>query len=218
MKLKKTGFFLGFFFMAIFFAKGQRILTEAKLTYTLTPMPEKGQESLAAAFENATRIVWLRGSMVRTDFFSRNRQQSVIYNTTTGVATMLRESGEEKYRWNLDSAQWKQYNRKWKATSIRETGETALLNGYNCIKVITNYAGGDSAAIFYTRQIFPLANGYEPMFEGLRGLPVQYEWVINGLKIRYNLESVETGPVGALRFNIPETGYKLIEAPKEGPQ
>jgi hypothetical protein len=218
MKLKKTGILLCFSFMATFFAHGQRILTEAKLEYSLTPIPEKGQESLAAAFKNATRIVWLRGNMVRTDFFSPNLQQSIIYNSTTGAATLLRASGEEKYQWNLDSAQWKQYNEKWKATGFRETGETASIGGYECNGVMARFVSGDSSFIFYTRQIFPLAIGYEPMIDGLRGIPVQYEWVIAGLKIRYKLVSVQTGPVGAPRFEIPKSGYKIIEAPVERPQ
>lgn len=156
--------------------------------------------------------------MVRTDFFSHNLQQSIIYNTNTGVATMLRSSGEEKYQWNLDSAQWKQHNQKWKATGFRETGETASLGGYECFRVMAGFLGTDSASVFYTRQIFPLAIGYDPMFDGLRGIPVQYEWVMAGLRIRYNLVSVQTGPVGASRFEIPKTGYKIIEAPVERPQ
>jgi len=218
MKLKITGYILCFFFMAIFFAQSQRILTEAKLTYNVIPLPENGQETLAAAFKNATYTVWLRGNMARIDFFSQTRQQSVIYNTTTGHATLLRESGDEKYQWNLDSAQWKVFNKKWTPTSFRETGETAMLENYNCTRVIAHYSGGDSASIFYTTQISPLASGYDPMFEGLRGIPVQYEWVIGGLKMRYRLESVQTGPVGALRFDLPKTGYKIIEAPAERPQ
>jgi hypothetical protein len=218
MKLKKTGLLLCFGFMAAFFAHSQRILTEAKLEYNLTPLPEKGQESLAAAFKNATRIVWLRGNMVRTDFISQNLQQSIIYNATTGAATMLRQSGEEKYQWNLDPAQWKQYNQKWRATGFREMGDTASIAGFDCVSVMARFTGGDSAAVFCTRQIYPLANGYEPMFEGLRGIPVQYEWVVEGLTIRYQLVSVQTGPVGASRFEVPKTGYKIIEAPVERPQ
>jgi len=218
MKMKITGTFLCFFFMATFFAHSQRLLTEAKLTYDLIPLPQNGQEALAAAFKNATHTVWLRGNMARLDFVSQTRLQSVIYNTTTGLATLLRESGEEKYQWNLDSAQWKLFNKKWTATGFRETGETAFLENYNCTRVIASYPDGDSASIFYTRQIFPLAIGYDPMFEGLRGIPVQYEWVIGGLKMRYRLVSVQTGPVGASRFDMPKTGYKIIEAPVERPQ
>jgi hypothetical protein len=97
-------------------------------------------------------------------------------------------------------------------------GDTATIAGFDCVSAMARFMGGDSAAIFYTRQIFPLANGYEPMFEGLRGIPVQYEWVVEGLKIRYKLVSVQTGPVGASRFEVPKTGYKIIEAPVERPQ
>ncbi len=214
MKLKMTGLILCFCFMAVFFARGQRILTEARLTYKLIPLPEKGQEAEAAAFANATYTVWLRANLVRTDFFSTVRQQSVIYNTATGQATLLRESGEEKYRWDLDSIQWRKYNKNRIPTGFRETGETALIENYECIRVVANYAGGNSVSIFYTRQIYPLANGYDLMFEGLKGIPVQYEWVIGGLKIRYELGSVQTGPVGASRFEVPKTGYKIIEAPE----
>jgi hypothetical protein len=218
MKQKKTGLFLCFCFIATFLARGQRMLTEAKLTYNLTPIPEKGQEDLASAFNNATRIVWLRGTLIRTDFYSPNSQQSVIYNAATGIATLLRVSGEEKYQWNLDSAQWKQYNQKWTATTLQETGETASIGGYDCQKVIATYGGGDSSSIFYTRQFFPIANGYEPMFEGLKGVPVQYEWIVGGLKLRYTLIAVQIGPVGSSRFEIPKNGYKIIEALQERPQ
>lgn len=218
MKLKKTGLFLGFSFMAVFFANGQRLLSEARLLYTLTPMPDKGQEELAAAFNDATQTIWLRGNLVRIDFFSTNRRQSVIYNAATGKATMLRESGETKYQWNLDSAQWKGLNKKWTASGYRETGETATISGYACMKVMGLYPTGDSSAIFFTRQILPLARGFDPLFEGLNGIPVQYDLAFDGLKIRYTLTSVQTAPVAASRFDIPKEGYKIIEAPAERPQ
>jgi hypothetical protein len=217
MKLNQTGLFLCVCFMAVFSATGQRLLTEARLQYNLTALPEKGQEELASAFKDATQTIWLRGNMVRIDFYSTGRQQSVIYNAANGSATLLRESGAEKYQWNLDSARWKQFNRQWTAIGFSETGENATLAGYNCQKVTGLYASGDSASIFYTSQIMPLARGYDPLFEGLKGTPVQYELVIGGLKVRYTLVSVQTLPVGASRFDVPKTGYKIIEAPEKEP-
>lgn len=217
MKLKKTGMILGFCFMAVFYGHSQKLLSEARLLYNITPLPEKGQEALANGFTGATQTIWLRGNWVRIDFVSTQRSQSVIYNAATGKATLLREAGTTGYQWNLDSAGWKSLNKKWTATGFSETGETATIGGYFCQKVFGLYPNGDSSAIYYTRQLLPLARGFDPLFEGLGGLPVQYDLLVDGLKIRYLLVQVQTAPVAASRFDIPKQGYKIIEAPLQEP-
>jgi hypothetical protein len=196
----------------------QRILSEAKLAYTITAIAEKGNESLVNAFNNASQTVWLRGNMARVDFFSETRAQSTIFNQIKGTATILRTSGNERYQWNLDSMEWQKTNKRWTGANYRETGETADIAGFLCEKVIASLPNDSTITIFYTKQLIPLAKGYDLLFEPLDGIVLQYEINMDGLKIIFKAKGIETTPVGAARFDIPKTGYKIIQAPKLRPE
>lgn len=203
--------------MAHFSCFAQRILSEARIHYSVTVIPDKGKENFSAGFQNAGKTVWLRANMARVDFVSPIRQQTIIYSSSSGKAIMLRESGTEKYQWNLDSLQWRQINRKWTLDSLIETGDETEISGQSCKKVLGILPEKDTVTIFYAPNLMPLARGYEPMFEKLKGLVVQYEWKTEGLRIIYTLETLQTAPVGASRFDIPKTGYKIMEASGKKP-
>lgn len=219
MKQRKALLFFSFCAMGLFplFSAGQKIITEARLLYSVTVHPEKGKETLAEAFVNATQTVWLRGTLARVDFVAPIRQQSTFYNAATGTATILRASGEDKYRWNFDATGWKANNLRWDSAQYTTTGETVEISGFLTKKIIATLKDGSLVTIYYTPQMVPLSRGYDLLFAPLEGVPVQYEMMVDGLKVIYTLQSVQTGPIGSSRFEIPTGEYKIMEAQKIEP-
>lgn len=214
MGRKKYMFLFSFILCSSSTLKAQRLLTEARLFYSVLAEAETGNKNISDAFANSSQTIWLRGNMARVDFSSPLRQQSTIYNAITGGAVMLRESGTDKYRWDLDSSQWISINQKWDGASYKETGETREIAGYLGKKVIATLKDSSSVSIYITPQLVTLAKGYDLLFSPLDGLPIQYDLRIDGIKITFILQSVQTGPIGASRFDIPEGGYKIMEPPK----
>jgi hypothetical protein len=190
---------------------GQRILSEGTLQYTVTAFPQSGQEKLAEAFAGTTQTVWLKGNLARVDFNSPLRKQTVIYYGGTGEGSILRESGTEKYQWNLDAIQWATLHAKWKQTAWNIGSETKEVGGYICYHATGISAEGDSISVYFTKQVVTIVKGYEPMFVNIDGLPVQYETVANGLMVKFSLTGLQTLAVAATRFEIPQTGYKILD-------
>jgi hypothetical protein len=216
MQQRKTILIFSFCTMVMqpFTSIGQRIVSEARLLYTVTAYPEKGMEKLAEAFTNTTQTVWLRGNLARIDFSAPLREQTTFYNAATGSATILRTSGEDKYQWNFDAEGWKENNKKWADAHYKETGETLEISGFLSKKIIATLKDSNVVTIYYTPQLVPLSRGYDVLFAPLEGVAVQYEMLVDGLKVVYTLQSLQTGPVGASRFDIPTGGYKTMAAQK----
>jgi GLPGLI family protein len=194
--------------------QGQRILSEGTLQYLVTALPQPGQENLAKAFEGTTQTVWFRGNLARIDFASTLRKQTTFFNGTTGEGSILRESGTDKYQWNLTTEQWKSLHKKWHQIKWEYGAEMKEMGGYLCQIATGSLVTDEPIKVYLTKQILPLVQGYEPMFAGLDGLPIQYEMVSQGLLVKFSLISLQTIPVGAARFEIPESGYKLLEIQK----
>lgn len=197
-----------------FSLQGQRILSEGTLQYSVTALPLSGQEIIAKAFEGAKQTVWFRGNLARVDFISTLRTQSIFFNGATGEGSFLRESGTDKYQWNLNSKQWQSVHENWQHIKWELSNEIIEVGGYLCQTAKGFSASGEPLTVNFSKQIIPLVQGYEPMFTGLDGLPIQYEIVSQGLLVRFSLISLQTVPVGAARFEIPESGYKLLDIQK----
>lgn len=194
--------------------QGQRIISEGTLQYSVTALPQPGQEKLAQALEGTTQTVWFRGNLARIEFNSALRKQTTFFNGATGEGSILRESGADKYQWNLTAEQWKHVHKKWQQIKWEMSGETKELGGYLCQVAKSYVVDSEPITVYYSRQILPLVQGYEPMFAGLDGLPIAYEMVAQGLLVRFSLTSIQTLPVGAARFEIPESGYKILDFQK----
>jgi GLPGLI family protein len=204
--------------MVFYLANAQRVLSEARLEYTIAVTDHgKDASKISDAFKNAIQVVWLRANMARTDFTSPQRLQSTIFNSTTGEATILREAGEEKFMWLLDSTQWKKVNNRYAQSSFSGTEETREISGYLCKKGAITLSDSTIVTVFYTPQLQPLARGNEPMFELLPGFPVMYEWNIGSSMVTYTLSTIQNIPVGAARFESPKEGYKIVKAPIKEP-
>jgi hypothetical protein len=194
--------------------KGQRILSEGTLLYTITVFPQPGQENLAEAFGGALQTVWLRGNLARIDFNSQLRKQTTIYNGGTGEGSILRESGTEKYQWNLNAIQWATLHSKWKQIDWNIGSETKEVGGYICYHATGVSAEGDTIGVYFTKQILPVVKGYDPMFINIDGLPVEYETITNGFTVKFSLTGLQTSAVAATRFDIPQIGYKILDPEK----
>ncbi len=204
--------------MVFYWAQAQRIVSEARIEYKINvTTTSKEEKDISAAFRDAGQVVWFRANMARTDFTSPQRIQSTIFNATTGEAIILREAGEDKYMWVLDSLQWRKANRQYAFLSFAEMDETREISGYLCKKGLITLADSTLVTVFFTTQLQPLAKGYDPMFEKIPGFPVMYEWNMGNSKISYTLSTIQNIPVGMSRFESPRGEYKIIKAPISGP-
>jgi hypothetical protein len=188
----------------------QRMLTEGRVEYAISIDSVSGNDGLQTLFTGATQVVWFKGNMVRVDFFSSLRNQSLIFNSTTQTALLLRESGSEKFMFEIDSSQWVHFQSPFSGAVYQSFPLQELCDGYYCQKVVATLPNGTNVEIFYTPGVVPVTRSYDKLFEPLNGLPVTYSRQVEGLKVHYKLISVQFLPVGSARFSVSGEGYKQI--------
>jgi hypothetical protein len=54
-------------------------------------------------------------------------------------------------------------------------------------------------------------NNYFGLPVELKGFPLEYESEIGGVKVLYKAQSVNTGPVTAVLFDLPTSGYREMK-------
>jgi GLPGLI family protein len=189
----------------------QKMVTDGTVVYAVSVVKGKDQPGIADAFDGATLTVSLKGAMARTDLKSNLRNQTIFYNSKDGSAVILKESGNEKYMINLTTGQWQQYNKKFAGLTFKNTGETKIIEGLNCVKASGVLKDGSTLDVYYCPDLKPLASGYEYAFRDLPGLPLQYEISTGNIVVRYLATSVQSSPVNASRFDLPKSGYKILD-------
>jgi len=189
----------------------QKILTDGSVLYNVTVISGKDQPGIAEAFDGATLTVMMKGSQVRSDLRSNLRLQSIFYNAKDGSAVILKESGTEKYMINLTGNQWDQYNRKYAGIKFNYEPDTKLVAGYDCKKATGTLKDGSKIVVYYAADLKPVSPGYEYAFKDLPGFPLEYEITISGIVVRYLASVVQTAPVNASKFDLPKSGYKLLD-------
>lgn len=185
----------------------QTVIGDCTLVFAISGTNGGANKSL----ESATKTFYVKGKMSRTDLKSENFSQSIIYNTLTGSATILKEVGSEKYRTDLNPAQWKRENKMYEGMSFKETSEKKVILGYTCIKAIVTLKDGSSFSYYFTRSITPTASENPYQFKDAGGFVLEYEARgPSGGKIIYTATKINFNPVPAALFDIPKAGYRVL--------
>lgn len=191
----------------------QKILSEAVLEYSVELLPPGNPDKLKvpALLSGATQKVWIKGRLVRVDFISSLRRQSLFYNGIEKTGIVLKESGSEQYLTRLDAEEWLDYFDAGVSANPIFTEEIRLIDGLLCKKALIQRPDSSTLTLFYTEQYLPFTKGYDPAFSQINGLPVLYSYVTGGYQVTFSLKKVETIPISASMFEEPKTSYKLLE-------
>jgi hypothetical protein len=77
---------------------------------------------------------------------------------------------------------------------------------------------GSSLSVFYTPDLVAINKEYDRSFLNLPGFPLEYELETAKLFFKYKLSSIDFNTVPALKFEYPQTGYRVMtyEETKKG--
>ena len=188
----------------------QRIIAECTISYSIAPSDTASVET-KQILKLSTKTVYIKGNSSRADLTSPSFNQSIIYDRTTGEATVLREFGSNKFITKLDNDKWKEENKKFDGLTIEATEIRKKIAGYDCKRSIIHLKDGSTYFLFYTSAITPSVKEFEYQFKSIPGLVLEYEAVgANGEKVTYTASKVNLSPVPNTFFNIPTSGYRVL--------
>lgn len=204
--------------LAILTANAQKKVADITIVYDAVINTGAAEPKLADAFDGATTTVYLKGNLSRSEMVSALASFTTIHDARSGAAVVMQEVGGQKLLIRLTSDDWKDKNRKYEGIKFTNTNETKTLAGYTCKKAVATLKDGTSFTVFYTTDIVPENTDYNSQFNGLNGLPLEYELTQGSLNIRYVVAQVNLNPVPVSKFDIPKTGYREMtyEESKKG--
>ncbi len=160
----------------------------------------------------ATKTLYIKGKVIRVDMNSTAFVQSVIYNTATGEAVILKELGGNKYMTKVDAQKWQQQNSRYDGIKISTGSQTKTILGYECKSGVATLTDGTSFAFFYAPSITPSSTENPYQFKDVPGFVLEYEIVGDDKKskITYTATRINFNPVPASKFEIPTSGYRML--------
>ncbi|SJZ96195.1 DUF244 domain-containing protein [Sediminibacterium ginsengisoli] len=189
----------------------QRVVAECTVTYSITLEDGAPDNEMTESLKSSVKTVYIKANNSRSDIMSPSFKQSLIYDKSAGTAVILREFGNNKFMTRLDNAKWTALNNAYEGMTINNLNETKTILGYECKKAELVLKDGSSFIIYYATNIVPSVKEFEYQFKDVPGFVLEYESKEgNSGKIRFTATKINTNPVQLSRFDIPTTGYRLL--------
>jgi GLPGLI family protein len=189
-----------------------RVVAECTVQFAIQVNNENSTDKETVSLLKATtKTVYIKANDSRVDLISPTFQQSVIYNKNTGEAVILRELGANKFMTKLNAKAWEAQNAKFADMDVNLVNETKKIVGYDCKKAVLQLKNGTSFTVYYATAIIPSVKDFEYQFSNIPGFVLEYETQEGkGEKITYTATKINLYPVQASRFDIPTSGYRLL--------
>jgi GLPGLI family protein len=189
-----------------------RVVAECTVQYAIQVNNENSTDKETVNLLKATtKTVYIKANDSRVDLISPTFQQSVIFDKNTGEAVILRELGANKFMTKLDAKAWEAQNAKFADMEVNLINETKKILGYDCKKAVLQLKNGTSFTVYYATAIIPSVKDFEYQFKNIPGFVLEYEAQEGkGEKITYTATKINLNPVQASRFDIPISGYRIL--------
>ena len=188
----------------------QKRITEGTISYDIVVNTGDSKPSLAAMFDGATSIVYLKGAMSRSEMVSSLGIQSTIVDGKTGNVTVLKEYGEQKYMIRMTPDNWKEANKKYQGITYTYIDEYKTIAGYKCQKAIGKLADGTTFTVYFTKELTADNRDFEYAYKTLPGLAMEYETIVGDLKVTYTVAKINFNVVPASKFELPNSGFRVM--------
>jgi GLPGLI family protein len=188
------------------FSQQRKIISDCTISYTVSNTDLNSRN----AFENTVKTIFISGKQIRIDLKSTAFSQTIFYNDNTGEATVLKSIGESKYISNYSAAEWQKENAVYHDIKIIFTKNIKKILGYNCKEAVLQLKNGSKYMVYYVPDIILSVTENNFEFKNVPGLILQYETSAHDKKIVYTANQLSFDPVPAFRFEIPKSGYKIL--------
>lgn len=189
-------------------ALAQKAISEGTLSYDIAIKNTADKAPTAAS--NAALIVYIKGSVSRTDMTSNLGSEKTIYDAKAGTAVILKEYSGQKLMITLTRENWKEKNKKSEGVSFTDQVEKKEILNYSCTKAVGKLGDGSIVTVFYTKDLTVQNKEYDPLFKTLSGMPLQYEVETGKLKFTYTINKIDQNNLPQTKFDIPKVGYRVI--------
>jgi GLPGLI family protein len=188
----------------------QRVVAECTINYILQADSTNKDMDLKEELKSTSKIVYIKGNQSRVDLISNAFRQSVFFDKSLSEATILREIGDNKYISKLNKEDWLKLNQKFDDANVIKKDESKTILGFECKKAIIQLKDKSEYTVYYTLSIVPSVKEYEYQFINVPGFVLEYSTTEKGNTIIYKAVKINLNPVPTHYFDIPSSGYRLL--------
>lgn len=202
--------FLFFFTISClgFKSSGQRVIGDCTITFQVSA--DAGSVD-SNAIRNAYKKLYISGGKALTEISFNGFEQQTFYNENNSNVYILYQMSGEKYMRILTKDEWMQQYDNYKDAQTELLDGMQNILGYSCKQARITLRNGTKLNVLYTPELKTTVaeNPYE--FKNINGLVLKYEAVVQDkYRITYTASKVDFNPVPAEKFNIPKSGYRIL--------
>lgn len=162
--------------------------------------------------DSTVKTIYLKDNNSRIDVVEGSFLQSIIYNTKTAEATVLRTIKGEQYVMYFTPAKWAEQNKGLEQVSFTPTNETKKILGFDCIKGELQLQNKASYTVYYTQAFMPVSNATEWQFKDVPGFVLAYEGrSVDKKNIKYTATAIHFDPIPLSTFILPPgRSYRIV--------
>jgi GLPGLI family protein len=187
----------------------QRVVAECTLEYSI--QPDTSFQMNKSSTYWGSKKVFIKGNDARVDLEGSGFFQSLIYDKANQQAVVLRVLGTNKFITRLTPADWILENKKFDSLKITYQSSTKTIIGYECKMATILLKDGTEYQLYYTTSIAPSVREYEYGFKNIPGFVLGYEVKQASRSVKYTATRISFSPVAASRFDIPVSGYRILD-------
>lgn len=181
---------------------------EGSITYRVEYESSDSSLSLLGSSLPAVTVYTVKGKQsIFEQSLAGGGTQAIITNIETGDHTLIMVFMGKEYRVDLSQQELATVKSNHKLKLV-ETGKKKNILGYDC-DFVWGISPSDSVKVYYAPELTTEVN--LPPFEGLKGLPLEYEVSVEGLRIRYIATNINADDVDDSMFvadpNLRKIGF-----------
>lgn len=180
------------------------------VVYDISVLTKSNKTGIAETYNGGIKTLLLSGNKARLRMVTLMRIQNIYFydiGSNGQSVIMTKESGINKYKYQLSANEWKQSNKKYQDARLFFSEEKKTILGYPCKKVIIQLVDGDQVIAYYSTQHTAVSKLIEPMFEKIPGLVLRYETFTKKGSISYQASAIHHSAIDELVFKKPGSNY-----------
>lgn len=197
----------------VIFSKDSQQLKNLTISYSIETKSEKSP-GVDETYNGGLKTLFVSDNKIRVRLVSLMRMQSLFIlpqlKNNPRIATVVRESGKDKYKFDLNARQWAMYNKKYDSAACKLLNDSIEVMGYACRKAEIILKDGRVLTVFYTNQIAnAVFSSADAALSSVPGIVLKYSYQHQKGTIIYTAIHVTDAPIDKSVFKIPVTGYKV---------
>lgn len=175
---------------------------EGKIEYSISYQTSDEELNVYKDALPSTSTLLIHAEHLRFDqALAGGGKQAFVANASAGTSILLMNFLGQEFQVKMDEEDLLKL-KKTKKLQIIEGWKTKMIAGFLCNEAFA-VDGADTLQIFYSTDI--QAPTILPQFEGLKGVPLQYEVVKGNLHIKYVCTEVKKEPIALENFEVSKS-------------